>query len=443
MLLRYIVSNFKSIGHPMEFSMFPPEKNIDKRFLKRITTKAGEWEVLLRGGFFGPNASGKSSFIESIDFARDYIIEGQKSGKGTGINQFRGDIEELSGISSFQFMLYLDEEVYEYGFSLDRWQVHEEWLMQLTERNFEPLFTRVTDGNGKTEIDIESEFAEKGSKERVLAEVLIDSIREKQKNQLFLCKLNDNGIAKAEKIVEWFKNVQVIFPETTVQALPIRMKADEDLRNYIGEMLNKMDTGVFQISVASEEIDFHELVEKIALPQEIIKEIEDIKNGIVNLAGRYFIFAENEKKRTTLIQLKFNHRLNDKTAYFNIDDESDGTKRLLDLLPMLFTIGKSPCIYFVDEIDRSLHTKLSQFLLNEFARNAEDGYNQIIFTAHDINLINMQNFRQDEIWFIEKNSSGESVLKPLSDFEIEENQDTLKAYLSGRFGAIPMIKGEY
>ena len=52
MLLRYIVSNFKSIGHPVEFSMFPTEESTDERFLKTITTKAGEWKVLRRGGFF-------------------------------------------------------------------------------------------------------------------------------------------------------------------------------------------------------------------------------------------------------------------------------------------------------------------------------------------------------------------------------------------------------
>ena len=92
MLLRYIVSNFKSIGHPIEFSMFPTEKSTDERFLKTITTKAGEWKVLRRGGFFGPNASGKSSFIESIDFARDYIVAGQKSGKGTGIKIGRAHV---------------------------------------------------------------------------------------------------------------------------------------------------------------------------------------------------------------------------------------------------------------------------------------------------------------------------------------------------------------
>lgn len=442
MLLRYIVSNFKSIGHPVEFSMFPTEKNTDERFLKTIQTKAGEWKVLRRGGFFGPNASGKSSFIESIEFARDYLVDGQKSGKGTGINPFRGKLNDLKGLSSFQFLFYLDGEVYEYGFSLDRYQVYEEWLMQLTEKDLEPLFTRSTDEKGVTEIEIESRFAPDNSKDRILAEVLKGSIQEEQKNQLFLYKLYDNGIKKAEVIVKWFKELQIIFPKSKIRALPVRMREDEDLRNYIAEMLEKMDTGVHGISVVSDEIDFHEFAEKMDLPKELIEEIEEIKNGIVSLFGKYFIFTENKKKKKTiLVQMKFDHQLNGRTIQFNLDEESDGTQRLIDLLPMLFEVGTSTDIYFVDEIDRSLHTKLSQFLLDEFVGRSEEGYSQIIFTAHDVNLINLRRFRQDEIWFIEKNERGESTLRPFSDFEVKEGQDELKAYLSGRFGAVPMTRG--
>lgn len=444
MLLQYVVSNFKSIGSPVEFSMFPIQTTADKRFLKSVSTKSGAWKVLHRSGFFGPNASGKSSLIESIAFARNFIIDGQKSGKGITIDQFRGDNENLKGISTFQFVFYLNEDVYEYGFSLDCRQVHEEWLMQLTETGFVPLFTRVTDELAKTEIDIESKFARKNSKERVLAEVLKESIRENQKNQLFLYKLHDNGIKKAERIVDWFKNLQIIFPKTKVRALPIRMKDDTALQDYIGEMLRKMDTGVFNVSVASEEIDFHDFAEKLQVPQEVIEDIEEIRNGIVIFAGKCFIFAESKKKRTTLVQLKFTHKLNGKTVQFNIDEESDGTQRLLDLLPMLFAIREnSRAIYFVDEIDRSLHTKLSQYLLSEFITSCENTYNQIVFTAHDVNLININDFRQEEIWFIEKNSLGESRLCPLSDFSLQKGQDTLKAYLSGRFGAVPMIRRDF
>ena len=441
MLLQYVVSNFKSIGHPVEFSMFPVQATMDDRFLKTIPTKNGMWKVLQRGGFFGPNASGKSSFIESIAFARDFIVDGQKSGKGTKVNQFRGNFEDLNDLSTFQFVFYLNENIYEYGFSLNRYQIFEEWLMQLTESGFSPLFTRATNGDGKTQIDIESKFARKNSKERNLSEVLKDSIQENQKNQLFLYKLSDNGIKKAEMIVDWFRSLQIIFPETRIKALPIRMKADTELQDYIADMLRKMDTGVFDVSVASKEIDFHDFAEKLEVPQNIIEEIEEIRNGIVNFAGKYFIFAENQKKRTILVQLKFSHRLNGKSVQFDIDEESDGTQRLLDLLPMLFaTREDGNTIYFVDGIDRSLHTKLSQFLLNEFVNCCKDTNNQIIFTAHDVNLINTNDFRQEEIWFIEKNNLGESRLRPLSDFNLQKGQDVLKAYLSGRFGAIPMIR---
>lgn len=444
MLLQYIVSNFNSIGHPIGFSMLPTKESEDERFLKTIKTKKGEWKILCRGGLFGPNASGKSSFIKSIKFAREFVVDGQKSGKGIKFDQFRGELEDLNGISTFQFVFYLDEEIYEYGFSLDCHQVHEEWLMQLTEADFAPLFTRITDDSGKTQIEIESRFARKNSKERVLAEVLKDSIQENQKNQLFLYKLHDNGVKKAERIVAWFKSLQPIFPNTKVKALPIRIREDTELRTYIGDMLRKMDTGVFDISVASDEIEFHDFAEKLQVPKEIVDEIEEIGNGIVSFAGKCFIFAENKKKRTVLVQLKFSHRLNGKSVQFNIDEESDGTQRLLDLLPMLFAAREnSHAIYFVDEIDRSLHTKLSQFLLNEFINCCGNTFNQIIFTAHDVNLINTCDFRQEEIWFIEKNNLGESYLRALSDFKIQERQDVLKAYLSGRFGAVPMIRSEF
>lgn len=442
MLLQYVVSNFKSIGHPVEFSMFPIEHNADERFVKTLTTtQNGAWKVLRRGGFFGPNASGKSSFIESIAFARDFIVSGRKSGRGTRVNQFRGDFDDLRGISSFQFVFYLNKDVYEYGFSLDRQQVHEEWLMKLTASGFVTLFTRATDSSGKTIIDIEAEFASEDSSDKKLADVLKGTIQENQRNQLFLYKLYDNGVKKAESIVRWFENLQIILPDTNVVALPLRMKENQELQQYISVMLSKMDTGVNNISIASEKIDFHDFAEKMHIPDEIISDIEDMASGIVNFDGKYFVFSEEEEKRTVIVRQKFEHMLNGKMVAFDIDEESDGTQRLLDLLPMLYSVRENRnAIYFVDEIDRSLHTKLSQFLLSEFVNCCENTNNQIIFTAHDVNLINTDSFRQEEIWFIEKNRLGESRLRPLSDFDLKEGQDALKAYLNGRFGAIPTIR---
>lgn len=443
MLLRYIVSNFKSIGHPLELNMLPAHATIDDYFVKKISLNNTPWKVLRRGAFFGPNASGKSSLIESIRFARDYITTNHTSGKSTSINQFRGNVDDLQGASTFQFVFYLKNKLYEYGFSITPHQVNEEWLFQLTSSGWRSVFMRITNEAGKTTINSTVLLARKDTENYDIINVLKNTIKEKQKNQLFLYKLYDNGIKKVIPIFEWFKNLQVIFPDTTVQALPVQLKSNQELREYIGTMLKNMGTGIDSISVDSNQIDFYDFVEKVHLPKEIVAQIEAIPSGVINLSGKYFIFSENEKKRPTLLQVKFQHRINNKNIQFNMEDESDGTQRLVDLLPMLFTVGQDPSthptIFFVDEIDRSLHTKLSQFLLDAFLKRAPDSESQIIFTAHDVNLINTRHFSQDEIWFVEKNKLGESTIKPLSDFQVKDGKDMLKAYLAGRFGAIPMI----
>ena len=443
MLLKYNVSNFKSIGHNIEFSMFPTTSDIDERYTKEIQTKAGIWKVLKRSAFYGPNASGKSSFIESIDYARGFIVDGIPSGRGTGINQFKGKFEDLDQQSVFQFtFLAEDNEIYEYGFSLDSKQVYEEWLMILTKNGFEALFERQTDAEAKTIIEITAKFARKKSKNRELAELLKETIKEKQKNQLFLYKLYDNGVKRVEPVMEWFQSVQVIFPNSKVRFLPIRISRDMDFQKFISDSLSKMDTGVVQVSAVSDELDFHDFAEKAHFPQKLIQDIEEKKQGMFSRGGKYYIFGEKQENRMTLIQIKFEHRLNSKSVEFDLEDESDGTQRLLDLLPMLFSIDKkNRSIYLVDEIDRSLHTKLSKYLLKLFLENSNDANCQIIYTAHDVNLIDLDDFAQDEIWFVEKKLTGETTIKPMSDFDVKGDQDILKAYLNGRFGAVPVIKG--
>lgn len=444
MLLKYIVSNFKSIGHPVEFSMIPTENNnTDARFFTNLHTKYGDYKVLRRGAFFGPNASGKSNFIESIDFAKEYITEARKSGTGTGVPQFKVNIEDLNNTSVFQFIFFVNGCIYEYGFSLTKNCVSEEWLMLFSNGTFIPLFTRVTDENDITEIDIEDEFEQSGSPNRELIELLKLSMKSKQKNQLFLYKLKENGNQTAEEIIDWFENIQIIFPTSKIKSLPLSVKKDKEFQQFLSNTLNKLDTGVSEIKVVGKKFNFQDFAEKFQLPDELISTVENNKSGIINLDGKYFIFFE-ENEKTTIFRLECEHKLHGKSVSFRIDDESDGTQRLLDLLPILFDMQKNNnTLFFVDEIDRSLHTKLSKYILQTFLNNSENSFNQIVFTTHDVNLINVKDFSKEEIWFIEKNNSGETSLKPFSDFEISENQNVVKDYLNGRFGAVPVIRGEF
>ena len=88
-----------------------------------------------------------------------------------------------------------------------------------------------------------------------------------------------------------------------------------------------------------------------------------------------------------------------------------------------------------------MYSPLIDILFGDFIISKKYIYGIFIFI--ELTFINMNDFRQEEIWFIEKNNLGESQLRPLSNFNLKSGQDTIKAYLSGRFGAIPMLRRDY
>jgi len=126
---------------------------------------------------------------------------------------------------------------------------------------------------------------------------------------------------------------------------------------------------------------------------------------------------------------------------FSIDEESEGTQRLINLIPALFILKKNPeKVIFLDELDRRLHPLLSRKFLEFFLQcKIEQSKNQLIFTTHDTNLLDLDLLRRDEIWFVEKNNQGASQLYSLAEFKIRSDLKVEKGYLNGRFGAIPFF----
>ena len=441
MLLKYLVKNYKSIAHPIEYSMFPANENIENKYVVTINTIQGPWKVLRRGVLLGPNASGKSNFIQSLDFARNFIVEAQKSGSKTGIVQFKGEFADIGKDSTFQFMFYKNENVYEYGFTLDTYRVSEEWLMILDQNTFKPIFQRITSDNDVTSVELSSYLGRKNSKKRRLAELLMETIKKNQRNQLFLYKLSENGFSFAEDIMDWFYKIQIIFPSSKVHMLEMRLMQNEDFARFLSSKLIKYDTGIHKIFAQTKKVQLAQLLKDMDISQEIIDEISEKREGLVNIKGRLFIFNE-ENGEPMLFEMILEHSLAGKSFPFHKDEESDGTQRLLDLLPVLFGLTSKSSVFFIDEIDRCLHTKLTKTFITDFI--ADEHKNQLIFTAHDVSLINLEALAQDEIWFIEKNRMGESYLKPFSDYAVScdttDGYSNVKSYLAGRFGAIPVIK---
>jgi hypothetical protein len=123
---------------------------------------------------------------------------------------------------------------------------------------------------------------------------------------------------------------------------------------------------------------------------------------------------------------------------FDIIEESDGSRRLLDIVPSIDFAFNEDMTFIIDEINHSMHPSLTKELISLFL-NKESSKGQIIFTTHESNLLDLNLFRQDEIWFTEKKSDGSTSMYPLSDFKPRYDLDIKKGYLQGRFGAIPFL----
>jgi AAA15 family ATPase/GTPase len=123
----------------------------------------------------------------------------------------------------------------------------------------------------------------------------------------------------------------------------------------------------------------------------------------------------------------------------DIEDESDGTRRLLDLLPALYEMQNRGGVYFIDEIDRSMHPILVRRLLEFFLASCGDNPGQMILTTHESSLLDLDLLRRDEIWFAEKDHEQATCLYSLADFKVRNDLEIRKHYLQGRFGAIPFF----
>ena len=139
-------------------------------------------------------------------------------------------------------------------------------------------------------------------------------------------------------------------------------------------------------------------------------------------------------------ELKTIHKKDDSTSdyIFEMFEESDGTSRLFDFIPMLIDMRANDAVYVIDEVDRSLHPMLTLKLLemyNSLLRS--DSQMQLICTTHESNLLSTAPIRQDEVWFVEKDKRGESHLSSLCEYKPRENVQ--KGYLNGRYGAIPFF----
>jgi AAA15 family ATPase/GTPase len=120
--------------------------------------------------------------------------------------------------------------------------------------------------------------------------------------------------------------------------------------------------------------------------------------------------------------------------------ESDGTRAYFSAIGPILEALESGSVLLIDEIETSLHPKLTRELVRIFnSPDLNQNGAQFIFTTHDTNLLDLGLLRRDQIWFTQKDKEGATELYPLSDFQPRTSQNIEAGYLGGRFGAIPFL----
>ncbi len=393
-------------------------------------------DVLRTAVIYGANASGKSNLVKAIDLAKLMITSPVNIGKGLPFMPFRLDRKNAKNTTRFEFDIRIDDVIYNYGFEYDKNRIHKEWLNLILKTTEKSVFSRTTSAKGLVRVVFNTQLTAIPAKEKELFELLEIATRPEQ---LLLRKLSENNLNFFKKIYDWFDDQLVIlFPETRFDFLEVQLKKNTNFKAQFSHFLHAFDTGISRIELAEISID---QIQDIPSPvlNEILQDLEARSFASMRSpSGIRYVF-ESTKGQTRIFKLKTVHAANDGSEiHFELTDESDGTQRIMDFIPMLMSLMKGS-VFIVDELDRSLHPKLVSQFWAYIHEQKEFMNGQLIATSHDITQLSTEHFRRDEIWLTEKTEFGETRLFSISDFKLRHDKDIRKEYMAGRLGGVPFL----
>lgn len=443
MITKVSVENYKSFDARAEISMISSSKirgNTEHKMRIKQTS------LLKYAVVYGANASGKSNLVDVFLFLRRCIQGGIPV---ESINDFcRNREENKEKPTTIEVQFTVGDKFYAYGFSaiLCQRKISEEWLYELMQdgsaRN---LFEREAEKAPVLGREISLSPAER-NRFNIYAEDFAghDSL-------LFLTEMNrgkkyneNSRLLFFRNVYQWLvQNVIVLDPDTALSNF--ERYYDEKSLEEINRLIQTFDTGISNVFIRKISLD--ELGNMI--PEPVLSEIlADLKAQMRETAtkGAQISFrmasniiniriAEDGTEEISTLSLKHGSSIFD----FDFKDESDGTRRIFDLMDMLIT-KRDDIVYVADELERSLHPKLTEHFLQLFMEAHKGQRVQLIFTTHEDTIMDQELFRRDEIWFVERGADNASTIYSLDRFKERYDKKLSKAYLEGRYGAIPVFR---
>ena len=365
--------------------------------------KRDDISVLKAGIVYGANVSGKSNVIKAIALLQQIANGNFPQSK---VEPFKlADTEEKNSKVEIEFKT--KGKCFAYGIEFTIGGIKEEWLFEINSRTDKEVFTRKITAAG---------------------------------NEFTFGK----GLETIHMAKNWFADsLKIIFPSTRLQGISFLTENNDELQETTRSLLAYFNTGISDVRL------YKIKKEDVNLSSDLLDNIlSKAKNGkaysmAATVGGEMLLFEVNANGGYEIYKQKAVHRnlTSGAEVVFDLSEESDGSIRLLDFIPMLIDLKQNEVDYLIDEIDRSMHPMLSQKILECYFSGLESGRDtQLIFSTHECNLLNLDLIRADEVWFVEKGKDGASHLTSLAEFKLRK--DVRKGYLLGRYGAIPLLPKE-
>jgi AAA15 family ATPase/GTPase len=417
------VRNFRTFKEKATLNLNASNYDKDTRESENIIVNSKFNLRTLKGAvIYGANASGKSKFIEALLFMRNFTISSSKeSQKGDKIlvEPFRLSLETENEPSEFEVLFTSNNEIYRYGFEVNKNEVVSEWLYHKPNTKEVELFYR-----DLQDFEIHGRKFQKGA--TLVKEKLI------RNNALLLSVAAQFNEENASNVLAWFQKLNFIsgLNEHTFKNTSISKVKESSEKSKILELLKMADLGIQDIKYRDIVFEFpNELEKKQFLEyRDTIKDFDS--EAFSDISTSHKKFDEDKKK---IGEVEFSMKV----------DESAGTQRFFYLTgPILDALEKGEII-FADEFDTKIHPNLVCKIVSLFnSKELNPNNAQLIFNTHDTNLLSSGLFRRDQVWFTEKDKFGEARLYSLADFKSDEVRKTEafeENYIRGKYGAVPFL----
>ena len=393
MILQFKVKNFLSIR---EEQMLDFTASADKTYEDYAVVKIKGVRISKLGIIYGPNASGKSNLLKALAWFIFNLAASRSKipGAGTGLTPFMMDEESRNQRSSFELIFYIGDIRYEYTVALDSQKIYKEELY-FYPNNRRALFYERTWNE------------EKGNSSITFGPLLKLSATQK----LFI---ESNCISNAT-VLATYKNTNV---EKNVELDKLFGYFESEFLPMLGKNDNLNQSANKVVKLDAESKDF------------ICKMLEKADFNISDL----FI---KEKKDEASEELFFTHKTPFYTGNLSNRVESEGTNRMYGLSALLFTLIRNNQTLLCDELENSLHYDLFTHIIKTFLVNSDRS--QLIFSTHNLMLLDEDFIRRDMVYFANKNESGATEVYRAKDFGLHKEVSILNAYKAGKLGAKPQL----